>query len=89
LRLGGAGIAKNIQDNGSTTTAKVSANSSFVGTYDYYIHKSGSSFASYIGADIGYYFLANVVVFLCPKIALLCLYELENGYQKLSVLFED
>ena len=62
LRLGGVAIAKDFQDNGSTTTAKVSANSSFVGTYDYYIHKSGSSFAPYIGAGVGYYSLANVEV---------------------------
>lgn len=63
LRLGAAGMAKDIQTNNTnqSTTAKVSANSSIVGTYDYYIHKSGgSSFAPYIGAGIGYYSLANV-----------------------------
>jgi outer membrane protein X len=64
LRIGFAGMAKDIQNGGSTTTtsAKVSGNSSLVGTYDYYIHKSGSSFAPYIGAGVGYYSLANVEI---------------------------
>jgi hypothetical protein len=63
LRLGGAGIAKDIQTT-TTTSAEVSANGSFVGTYDYYFHKSGSgsSFAPYVGAGFGYYSLANVKV---------------------------
>jgi hypothetical protein len=64
LRLGGAGIAKDIQNNSTTTSAEISANGSLVGTYDYYFHKSGSgsSFAPYIGAGVGYYSLANVKV---------------------------
>lgn len=64
LRLGGAGIAKDIQNNSTTTSAEVSANGSLVGTYDYYFHKSGlgSSFAPYIGGGVGYYSLANVKV---------------------------
>lgn len=63
LRLGGAGIAKDIQTE-TSTSAEVSANGSLVGTYDYYFHKSGSgsSFAPYIGAGFGYYSLANVKV---------------------------
>jgi len=63
LRLGGAGIAKDIQTT-NTTSAEVSANGSLVGTYDYYFHKSGSgsSFAPYVGAGFGYYSLANVKV---------------------------
>ncbi len=63
LRLGGAGIAKDIQTT-TTTSAEVSANGSVVGTYDYYFHKSGSgsSFAPYVGAGFGYYSLANVKV---------------------------
>lgn len=63
LRIGIAAIAKDIQDNNDqTTTAKISASSSFVGTYDYYLHKSGSSFAPYLGAGIGYYSLANIEI---------------------------
>ena len=63
LRLGGAGIAKDIQTD-TSTSAEVSANGSLVGTYDYYFHKSGSgsSFAPYVGAGFGYYSLANVKV---------------------------
>ncbi|HSN48419.1 MAG TPA: outer membrane beta-barrel protein [Flavobacterium sp.] len=64
LRLGGAGIAKDIQNNSTSTSAEVAANGSLVGTYDYYFHKSGSgsSFAPYVGAGVGYYSLANVKV---------------------------
>ena len=64
LRLGGAGIAKDIQNDSNATSAEVSANGSLVGTYDYYFHKSGSgsSLAPYIGGGIGYYSLANVKV---------------------------
>jgi len=64
LRIGGAGVARDIQDDGTTTSAEVAANGSLVGTYDYYFHKSGSgsSFAPYIGAGVGYYSLANVKV---------------------------
>jgi outer membrane protein X len=61
LRLGGAGIARDIQTNsGQSTTAKIAANGSFVGTYDYYFHKSGNSFVPYIGAGVGYYEIANI-----------------------------
>lgn len=60
LRIGGAAIAKNIQNNSTATSAEVSVNGSYVGTYDYYLHKSGSSFAPYIGAGFGYYEIANL-----------------------------
>lgn len=62
LRFGGVGIAKDVQDNGFLTSAKIAAYSSYVGTYDYYFHKSGSSFAPYLGAGLGYYSLGNVQV---------------------------
>ncbi len=64
LRFGGAGVAKDIQNNSTTTSAEISANGSLVGTFDYYFHKSGSgsSLAPYIGAGVGYYSLANVKV---------------------------
>lgn len=61
LRFGLAGIARDIQENSDESiTAKISVNNSYVGTYDYYFHKSGSSFAPYIGAGVGYYEIANV-----------------------------
>ena len=60
LRIGGAGIARDIEtDNGGSTTAKISANSSFIGTYDYYFD-AGNSFVPYVGAGLGYYSIANV-----------------------------
>lgn len=61
LRLGGAGIARDIETNeGQSTTAKISANGSLVGTYDYYIHIGSMSFVPYIGAGVGYYEIANI-----------------------------
>lgn len=62
LRYGAAGIAKDIKTNdvNQSVSAKISANGSLVGTFDYYFHKSSSSFAPYVGAGIGYYSLANV-----------------------------
>jgi outer membrane protein W len=60
LRIGVAAIIRDLNTDGSSSSAKVSANGSYVGTYDYYFHKSGSSFAPYIGAGVGYYSLANV-----------------------------
>lgn len=61
LSLGVAGIARDIETNGGIgTTAKISANSSIVGTYDYYIHMGSMSFVPYVGAGFGYYEIANV-----------------------------
>lgn len=62
LRFGIAAIIKDLNTNGDTPSAKVSASGSYVGTYDYYFHKPGSSFAPYIGGGLGYYSLANVEV---------------------------
>ncbi len=65
LRLGGAAVVRDLVSNDNDEyTAKVAGISSFVGTYDYYFHKSGSgsSLAPYIGAGLGYYSLANVEV---------------------------
>ena len=60
LRIGGAGIARDIESNsGGSTTAEISVNSSFIGTYDYYFD-SGNSFVPYVGAGLGYYSIANV-----------------------------
>ncbi|MBP6182171.1 hypothetical protein [Flavobacterium sp.] len=60
LRIGAAAMIRDIQDNGATTSAKVSANGSYVATYDYYFNKSGKSFVPYIGGGAGYYSIANV-----------------------------
>ncbi|HWS61069.1 MAG TPA: outer membrane beta-barrel protein [Flavobacterium sp.] len=65
LRLGGASVVRDLVTNDNDEyTAKVAGIGSFVGTYDYYFHKSGSgsSLAPYIGAGLGYYSLANVEV---------------------------
>ena len=65
LRLGGAAVVRDlVTTNNEELTAKVAGIGSFVGTYDYYFHKSGSgsSLAPYIGGGIGYYSLANVKV---------------------------
>ena len=65
LRLGGAAVVRDLVTNESDQfTAKVAGIGSYVGTYDYYFHKSGSgsSFAPYVGAGFGYYSLANVEV---------------------------
>ena len=62
LRLGIAAIIKDLNINGDSPSAKVSASNSYVGTYDYYFNKSGSTFAPYLGGGFGYYSLANVKV---------------------------
>jgi outer membrane protein W len=65
LRLGGAAVVRDLESNiGNSYSAKVAGIGSYVGTFDYYFHKSGSgsSFAPYVGAGLGYYSLANVEV---------------------------
>lgn len=63
LRLGAAAVVRDLVSNDNDEfSAKVAGISSFVGTYDYYFNKSGSSFAPYIGGGVGYYSLANVEV---------------------------
>ncbi len=47
-------------NSGASTSAKVSANGSYVATYDYYFNKSGKSFVPYLGGGVGYYSIANV-----------------------------
>ena len=59
LRIGVAAIVRDVNDFGATTTAKASANGSYVATYDYYFNASGKSFVPYIGAGAGYYSIAN------------------------------
>lgn len=60
LRIGAAAMVRDIKEEGSTTSAKISANGSYVGTYDYYFNNSGGSFVPYVGGGIGYYSIANV-----------------------------
>lgn len=65
LRLGAAAVVRDlVSTQNEEFTAKVAGIGSYVGTYDYYFHKSGSgsSFAPYVGGGIGYYSLANVEV---------------------------
>jgi outer membrane protein X len=65
LRLGAAAVVRDlVSSNNTNFTAKVAGIGSYVGTYDYYFHKSGSgsSLAPYIGGGFGYYTLANVEV---------------------------
>jgi outer membrane protein W len=62
LRMGAAAMVRDIKTDGTSSSAKVSANGSYVGTYDYYFSKSGSSFVPYIGGGAGYYSIANVEI---------------------------
>lgn len=62
LRIGSAAMVKNIESTiGTTVEAEIGANSSFVGTYDYYF-KGNSSFVPYVGGGAGIYSLANLEV---------------------------
>ncbi|MFV5695080.1 hypothetical protein ACM55G_06525 [Flavobacterium sp. LB3P122] len=60
LRIGAAGMVRDFQNNGTTTSANVSANVSYVGTYDYYFNKAGKSFVPFVGGGAGLYSIANV-----------------------------
>ena len=62
LRIGAAAMVRDIQNDGNTESAKVSANGSYVATYDYYFNKAGKTFVPYIGGGAGYYSIANVEV---------------------------
>lgn len=61
LRMGVAAIVRDVQStNGEIDNAKLSASSSFVGTYDYYFNAAGKSFVPYVGGGAGYYAVGNV-----------------------------
>lgn len=60
LRIGAAAIVRDVNDSGTGTSAKVSANSSYVATYDYYFNQSGKTFVPYIGGGAGIYTIGNV-----------------------------
>ncbi|RMB56637.1 hypothetical protein EAX61_13610 [Dokdonia sinensis] len=62
LRIGGSVIGKEIGEDaeGDFAVPEVAFSGSYVGTFDYYFHKSGSAFAPFVGAGFGYYEVANV-----------------------------
>ena len=62
LRIGAAAMVRDIEGEGDSQSAKLSANGSYVGTYDYYFNAAGTSFVPYIGGGAGYYSIANVEV---------------------------
>lgn len=62
LRWGVAAIVKDVHAININNSAKASANSSFLGTYDFYFPKPKDSFVPYVGIGLGYYSLANVQV---------------------------
>ena len=55
LKVGGAFMAKELE----SADTKISANGSYIGTYDYYFHNSGK-FAPYLGGGVGYFGLGNL-----------------------------
>jgi outer membrane protein W len=61
LKIGGAGMIKDIKStNGQTTTAKIGAVAFYTATFDYYFNESGNDFVPFVGAGISYNGLANV-----------------------------
>jgi hypothetical protein len=60
LRIGGAGMAREVESDGITISGNLSANGSYVATYDYYFSREGKTFVPYLGAGAGYYELANL-----------------------------
>ncbi|WP_218916676.1 outer membrane beta-barrel protein [Alkaliflexus imshenetskii] len=61
LRISSAAMAKGISSSdGSDMETKISANGSYMGTFDYYFSKGTSSFAPYVGGGLGYVSLASV-----------------------------
>lgn len=63
LKLGAALMLKNIEGEGNegTLEADLAATGYYLGTFDYYFHKSGS-FAPYVGAGLGFYKIASLEV---------------------------
>ena len=62
LRMGIAGMVRDIQGSTNYESAKVSANTSYLATFDYYFNNSGGSFVPFVGAGAGYYSFASVVI---------------------------
>lgn len=64
LRFGLAAIAKNVEttaDGGDFESADVSANTSYLGTFDYYF-PLGGSFTPFVGAGMGIFNIASVSI---------------------------
>jgi outer membrane protein X len=53
LRIGGAAIARDVEESGITTSVTATAIGSYIGTFDYYF-PSGKSFVPFVGGGIGY-----------------------------------
>jgi outer membrane protein X len=53
LRLGGAVIARDVEEIGSNTFVTATAIASYLGTYDYYF-PSGKSFVPFVGGGVGF-----------------------------------
>jgi len=53
LRLGGAVIARDVEEIGSTTFVTATVIASYLGTYDYYF-PSGKSFVPFVGGGVGF-----------------------------------
>jgi hypothetical protein len=53
LRLGGAAIARDVEEIANTTLVTATAIGSYIGTFDYYF-PSGKSFVPFVGGGIGY-----------------------------------
>lgn len=62
LRIGIAGMVRDIEGTTEYESAKVAANVSYLATYDYYFSNSGGSFVPFLGAGAGYYSFASVVI---------------------------
>lgn len=60
LRLGAAGLAKELKTTGNTTEGEIGANASYLGTYDYFFSDGSSSFVPFVGGGVGYYSVATV-----------------------------
>lgn len=60
LRLGAAGLIKELNTNGNTTEGEIGTNTSYLGTYDYFFSDGSSSFVPFVGGGVGYYSLASV-----------------------------
>lgn len=53
LRIGGAAIARDIEDNGGPTLVTATGVASYLGTFDYYF-PNGKSFVPFVGGGLGY-----------------------------------
>ncbi|MEX0596719.1 MAG: hypothetical protein WD512_09475 [Candidatus Paceibacterota bacterium] len=53
FRIGGAAIARDVEDNGGSTFVTATGAASYLGTFDYYFPK-GKSFVPFVGGGIGY-----------------------------------